>query len=102
MKILYHHRTRFKDGQYVHIAELIYALRKLGHEVIVVAHVAMENAEFGDDLRVSPLVPLAEHFIGKGMILQGYNSKVQQSRLLGANRAVQRAARLLPWFADAR
>ena len=47
MKILYHHRTRSKDGQYVHIIEMISALRDLGHEVVVVAPVAMERAEFG-------------------------------------------------------
>lgn len=37
MKILYHHRTASKDGQAVHIEELIAALRALGHEVRVVA-----------------------------------------------------------------
>ena len=37
MKILYHHRTASKDGQAVHIEELIAALRDLGHEVRVVA-----------------------------------------------------------------
>lgn len=37
MKILYHHRTASKDGQAVHIEELIHALRELGHEVLVVA-----------------------------------------------------------------
>ena len=49
MKILYHHRTRSKDGQDVHISELINALRKLGHEVMVVAPAAMERAKFGAD-----------------------------------------------------
>lgn len=49
MKILYHHRTRSKDGQHVHISELIASLRKLGHEVMVVAPAAMEHAEFGAD-----------------------------------------------------
>jgi glycosyltransferase involved in cell wall biosynthesis len=49
MKILYHHRTRSKDGQYVHIEEMIEALRGLGHEVIVVAPAASDTAEFGDD-----------------------------------------------------
>ncbi len=49
MKILYHHRTRSKDGQYVHIEEMIKALRGLGHTVIVVAPAAMENADFGSD-----------------------------------------------------
>lgn len=37
MKILYHHRTASKDGQAVHIEEMITALRALGHEVRVVA-----------------------------------------------------------------
>ncbi len=37
MKILYHHRTASKDGQAVHIEEMIHALRKRGHEVRVVA-----------------------------------------------------------------
>ena len=49
MKILYHHRTRSKDGQYVHIEEMIDALRGLGHTVIIVAPAAMENADFGSD-----------------------------------------------------
>lgn len=37
MKILYHHRTASKDGQAVHIEEMIEAMRALGHEVCVVA-----------------------------------------------------------------
>lgn len=37
MKILYHHRTASKDGQAVHIEEMITALREQGHEVRVVA-----------------------------------------------------------------
>lgn len=36
MKILYHHRTASKDGQAVHIEEMVHALRSLGHEVLVV------------------------------------------------------------------
>ncbi len=37
MRVLYHHRTASRDGQAVHIDEMIAALRALGHEVEVVA-----------------------------------------------------------------
>lgn len=49
MKILYHHRTRSKDGQYVHIEEMIAALREQGHEVIIVAPPSAESEAFGSD-----------------------------------------------------
>ena len=39
-----------------------------------------------DDLRESPLVALAEHFIGKGLSLLVYDPDVELSHLLGANR----------------
>jgi glycosyltransferase involved in cell wall biosynthesis len=54
MKILYHHRTASKDGQAVHIEEMIASMRALGHEVLVVApggESAPENkARMGDDV----------------------------------------------------
>lgn len=37
MRILYHHRTASKDGQAVHIEEMIQSLRSQGHQVMVVA-----------------------------------------------------------------
>jgi glycosyltransferase involved in cell wall biosynthesis len=37
MRVLYHHRTASKDGQAVHIEEMITALCEQGHEVRVVA-----------------------------------------------------------------
>lgn len=39
-----------------------------------------------DDLRESPLVALAEYFIGKGLGLSVFDPDVQLSKLLGANR----------------
>lgn len=48
MRILYHHRIASKDGQYVHIEELTQALRRQGHEIIMVAPALMENHKFGD------------------------------------------------------
>lgn len=47
MKILYHHRTVSKDGQDVHITELINAFREQGHEVVVVAPPQQQDAAFG-------------------------------------------------------
>ena len=47
MKILYHHRTRSKDGQNVHIVELTRALRARGHEIVMVGPAAVENEDFG-------------------------------------------------------
>jgi glycosyltransferase involved in cell wall biosynthesis len=49
VRILYHHRTRSKDGQYVHIEEMIHALREQGHEVVIVAPPSAETEDFGSD-----------------------------------------------------
>src|SRR5262249_36665981 len=47
VRILYHHRTASKDGQPVHIEELIAALRARGHEVRVVGPEAPSGAGMG-------------------------------------------------------
>ena len=47
MKILYHHRTASRDGQDVHITELIRALRERGHEVVIVSPPVHQSSEFG-------------------------------------------------------
>ena len=49
MKILYHHRIASKDGQYVHVEEIITALKDNGHEIIMVAPNVAENSDFGSD-----------------------------------------------------
>ncbi len=44
MRILYHHRIGSLDGgEVVHIRELTSALRNLGHEVIAVGHLTIDN-----------------------------------------------------------
>ena len=47
MKILYHHRIRSKDGQYVHIEELTRALAARGHEIIMVGATNLEAERLG-------------------------------------------------------
>ena len=47
MKILYHHRTASKDGQAVHIEEMIAAMRAQGHQVRVVAPAASDDGQMG-------------------------------------------------------
>jgi glycosyltransferase involved in cell wall biosynthesis len=47
MRILYHHRIASKDGQAVHVEEIIHALRAAGHEVLLVGPQWMEEKSFG-------------------------------------------------------
>ncbi len=49
MRILYHHRIRSKDGQFVHLEEMLHALSALGHEVEVVGPRHVEDERFGAD-----------------------------------------------------
>jgi glycosyltransferase involved in cell wall biosynthesis len=49
MRILYHHRIRSKDGQFVHLEEMVHALRSLGHEVEIVGPRHVEQESFGAD-----------------------------------------------------
>jgi hypothetical protein len=47
LRILYHHRTRSRDGQSVHIDALIAALKRLGHEVEIVEPQRVAATESG-------------------------------------------------------
>lgn len=73
LKILYHHRTASRDGQAVHIEELVSALRKLGCEVIVVEPPSTATAGFGADAKgLSNLRRLLPKAAGELLEL-GYN-----------------------------
>ncbi len=52
MRILYSHRIQSRDGQAVHVEELIRALRAAGHEVLVVGPGFYEEAEFGGESKL--------------------------------------------------
>ena len=49
MKILYHHRIASKDGQFVHVEEMIKAFRNLGHEILIVGPNIIEDDDFGSE-----------------------------------------------------
>jgi glycosyltransferase involved in cell wall biosynthesis len=49
MRILYHHRIRSKDGQFVHLEEMVHALREQGHEIEIVGPRHVEDERFGAD-----------------------------------------------------
>jgi glycosyltransferase involved in cell wall biosynthesis len=49
VRILYHHRVASKDGQFVHIEELVRALERRGHEVRVVGPEATAAIGFGGE-----------------------------------------------------
>ena len=47
MRILFHHRIASRDGQSVHIEEMITALRSLGHETLLVGPASFAQTGFG-------------------------------------------------------
>jgi glycosyltransferase involved in cell wall biosynthesis len=56
MRILYSHRIQSRDGQSVHVEELVAAFRGLGHEVLVVGPGFYEQARFGGESRLVPWI----------------------------------------------
>jgi glycosyltransferase involved in cell wall biosynthesis len=52
MRILYSHRIQSRDGQSVHLEEMVSAFRAHGHEVLVVGPGFYETAGFGDESRI--------------------------------------------------
>jgi glycosyltransferase involved in cell wall biosynthesis len=61
MRILYSHRVHSRDGQSVHVDELVAALRASGNEVLVIGPGFYENARFGEEsptvARIRKLLP---------------------------------------------
>ena len=95
MKILYHHRTGSKDGQAVHVEELISALRQRGHDVIVVAPATTERQEIGQQ---SGLVSALKRHLPKA-IYEAADAGLRQR--LGAGAAQAIVDRGLTWNRNA-
>jgi len=61
VRILYHHRTRSRDGQRVHIEGLVAALVRLGHEVAVVGPAPEDDSPIRHQRTIKRwLLPLRE------------------------------------------
>ena len=67
----------------VHIDHAITKVLESGRRRVCMIGLSFKTGT--DDLRESPLVLMAEHFIGKGLAVQVYDPEVHLSRLLGAN-----------------
>jgi glycosyltransferase involved in cell wall biosynthesis len=64
MRILFHHRIRSKDGQFVHLEELTRALEREGHEVLIVGPAAVQTEQFGSD---AGIVDLLKRFLPRAL-----------------------------------
>ena len=56
MRILYSHRIQSRDGQGLHVEAIIAALRRAGHEVMVVGPSFYDQASFGGERRAVDLL----------------------------------------------
>lgn len=85
MKILYHHRTASRDGQAVHIDEMIEALRAQGHTVRVVAPDLAGEGPMGRKVgwvhRLKGMLPKAMYeLLELGYSLHAYRQLVRAAR----------------------
>ena len=56
MRILYSHRIQSRDGQSVHVEELVGAFRALGHDVLVIGPGFYEKAGFGGESKLISVI----------------------------------------------
>lgn len=56
MRILYSHRIQSRDGQSVHLEQMVAALGAAGHQVLVIGPRFYERSEFGGESRLVSLI----------------------------------------------
>jgi GDP-mannose 6-dehydrogenase len=72
------------DSNRLHIEHAVETVLATGRRAVGLIGLSFKAGT--DDLRESPLVVMAERFIGKGLQLRVYDPEVNISRLIGANR----------------
>ena len=73
MKILFHHRIASRDGQAVHMEELIAALHAQGHETILVGPAGFHQTAFGGSAGIVDRIKRAIPAWGFEVLELGYN-----------------------------
>lgn len=73
MKILFHHRIASRDGQAVHMEELIAALHAQGHETILVGPAGFDQTAFGGSAGIVDRIKRAIPAWGFEILELGYN-----------------------------
>lgn len=75
MKILFHHRIASRDGQAVHIEELLTALAAQGHEVVLVGPPGLTRTSFGGSSRVIDRIKQTIPAVAFELLEIAYNGK---------------------------
>ena len=88
LRILYSHRIQSRDGQSVHVEEMVAALRGLGHEVTVVGPSFYAASSFGGESRTVALLRRLLPWVLAEVAELAYNLPAYR-RLARAARAVQ-------------
>jgi glycosyltransferase involved in cell wall biosynthesis len=76
MKILFHHRIASRDGQAVHIEELLTALAAQGHEVMLVGPPGLTRTSFGGSSRLIDRIKQTMPAVAFELLEIAYNAKV--------------------------
>ena len=76
--------SSIESSNRIHIEHAIKAILESGKKSVGMVGLSFKGGT--DDLRESPLVVMAEQFIGKGLRLKIFDPKVLLSRLIGANK----------------
>lgn len=69
-----------------HLASLLNRIKSTGQREIVILGLSFKSKT--DDLRESPMVEVAQHFLGRGYEVRIYDPQLNLSRLIGSNKRV--------------
>jgi glycosyltransferase involved in cell wall biosynthesis len=97
MRIIYHHRTRLRDAQGIHVQAMVRAFRELGHEVEVISLVDVASDVDAEGVRregieTSRLPSWLYETLSLGYNIYGYRQLARAIRERGADLIYERYA----------